>query len=72
MPARLRDLKRVLGDFGIELTKPKAGSHWKATDGKRLYPIPSHAGLKGEIQDVYIRGVCRAFGLDYAELKQRL
>jgi hypothetical protein len=40
-------------------------------DGK-VDPIPSHNALKGEIADNYIRGVCRCFGLDEAELRSKL
>ena len=28
--------------------------------------------MKTEIPEVYIRGICRAFGIDYAEFKRRL
>jgi hypothetical protein len=28
--------------------------------------------MKTEIPDGYIRGICRAFGLDYEEVKRRL
>lgn len=73
MPARLRDIKRALTKRGIQVLEPKGGgSHWKATNGQVTYPIPSHGGLHGEITDVYIKGLCRAFGFDLAEFKRDL
>ena len=40
-------------------------------DGK-MYPIPASHGDKTEIPDVYVRGVCRALGLDEAEFRKNL
>lgn len=72
MPARLRDIKRALNSLGIDVNEPKKGSHWKAVHGTTCYTIPAHAGLKEEVSDVYIKAMCRAFGLDYAEFKAKL
>lgn len=72
MPARLRDIKRALTKRGIQVSEPSSGSHWKATNGRVSYTIPSHGGLKGEITDVYIRALCRAFGIDLEEFKRDL
>lgn len=73
MPARLRDLKRALAELGLVLHEPGSGSHWKfvAVDGK-TYSVPAGNGLKTEIDDVYLKGLCRTFGLDYKKLKQLL
>jgi len=73
MPARLRDIARALGKLGCRLEKPKTGSHWKtyAPDGK-MYPLPAHNGEKTEISDNYIKGLCRALGIDEAELRKLL
>lgn len=66
MGARLSDVKRALGKFGVTVSEPKKGSHWKATAaGKPSYPLTAHNGLKSEITDVYIKGVCRNFDIDY-------
>lgn len=70
MGVRLRVLVSAARKFGIAIEEPKSGSHWKATKGQELYPIPAHNGLKSEIDDVYVRGLCRAFGIDVAELKE--
>lgn len=51
---------------------PGGGSHYRAVLDGKVYPIPAHNGTKTEIADVYIKGVCRCFSLDYAELKKKL
>jgi hypothetical protein len=74
VPARLFALARVLAQFGVDVRPPTGGgSHWRAgrADG-RSYRIPAHNGERTEINDKYIRGLCREFGIDYAELKKRL
>ena len=68
MPARLRDLARALRQFDVEVEKPRSGSHWKARghrDGQPVtYPIPAHNADHTEIGDEYVRGVCRAYGIE--------
>lgn len=72
MPARLRHIKRALAKRGIQVLEPNSGSHWKATNGQVVYPIPSHNGLKGVISDVYIRKLCEIFEIDFAEFRREL
>lgn len=72
MPARLRDLVRALAEHGIDVQKPKKGSHWRAVRDGRTYPIPAHNGEKTEIPDTYVNGVCRAFELDADAVKKAL
>jgi len=72
VPAKARDISRALKKLGVELIEPNKGSHWKAVKGGIVYPIPCHNGPKTEISDVYIRGVCRAFGLNEAEFRKAL
>jgi predicted RNA binding protein YcfA (HicA-like mRNA interferase family) len=73
MPARLRDIARALGKLGSRLEKPKTGSHWKAfAPGGQMYTLPAHNGEKTEIGDKYIKGLCRALGIDEAELRKLL
>lgn len=73
MPARLRDIRRALESMGCAIEAPNGGSHWKATrPGLPCYPIPAHNGVRSEIGDTYIRGLCRALQLDIAAFKQRL
>ena len=73
MPARFRDIIRLVVEFGGEIEEPKSGSHWKA---KRLgfgsYPIPAHNGPKTEIDDCYIRGLCRSLQFDEVEFRKKL
>jgi hypothetical protein len=72
LPTRFRDLVRVLADYNVDVVAPTSGSHWKAVRDGRSYPIPAHNGLRAEIPDLYIRGVCHCYGLDYAELRKKL
>lgn len=73
MPPRLREIVKAVKQFDVEIEKPKSGSHWKARrEGYQMYPIPAHNGLKTEIPDKYIAGMCRALGIDEAELRELL
>lgn len=72
MPARLSAIERALKSFGITVEKPGSGSHWKAKRGSVTYTIPAHNGARSEIGDVYLKGVCRAFGIDVGEFKKLL
>jgi hypothetical protein len=74
MPARLADIERAARAFGLDILKPKGKHSWKASrpaDGK-TYPIPAHNGMKTEISDVYIRGLCRCFQIDEAAFRAQL
>jgi hypothetical protein len=73
MPARLRDLARVVEALGGTVEKPTKGSHWKAyaPDG-RMYPLPSHNGPRGELDDEYIRGLARLFGITFNDMMKRV
>ena len=73
MPARLRKLAKALRKHGVRLEKPRSGgSHWRAVLGSKMYPIPAHNGLKTEIPDIYISGVCRNLGLDEDSVRSAL
>jgi hypothetical protein len=73
VPARLRKIRKACSAYGIELETPKGGSHWKFRRGKGpTYPVPSHNGLKTEVPDEYIRGLCAHFDLDRDEFKKML
>ena len=74
MPARLADIERAARAVGLDVLKPKGKHSWKArraSDGV-TYPIPAHNGTKTEIANKYIDGLCRAFGLDVSDFKNRL
>jgi len=58
---------------GLEVEEGKGTSHWKfKCDGRRTYPIPASNSEKTEIDDIYIKGLCRNFGLDLEEFKKLL
>jgi len=59
MPPCLRDVKRALEKQGGTAEPPNDGSHWKARLGGDCYPIPAHNGLKTQIADRWINGLCR-------------
>jgi len=71
--ARLRDLIKALAACGIAVTPPANGSHWKAKKpGARTFVIPAHNGDRTQVDDNYIRALCRNFGLDVDEFKRKL
>jgi hypothetical protein len=73
MPARLREIVAVLKQLGIVVEEPKKGSHFMVRrEGVRPYPLSGHNGLKSEISDKYIRGLCAHFGLDVDTFKKLL
>lgn len=72
MPARARDIIRAFASFGVVFKEPKKGSHWKARLGEVSYTIPLHNGPKSEVDDIYIRGACRAFNVDEDALRKLL
>lgn len=73
MPARLKDIVRAIEKFGGRVEKPNKGSHWKAySSTNKFYALPCHNGPKQELSDVYIKALCRAFGLDYDAFKKLL
>jgi hypothetical protein len=74
MPARFRDILRVVEEYGKSYERPGRGSHWKIFDPKTgvSYRIPAHNKEKTEIDDIYVRALCRQFGFDYKKFKERL
>lgn len=73
MATRLRDLIRALMALGVEVVPPSSGSHWKAKKaGSRTFPLPAHNGERTEMDDHYLRSMCRCLGIDLAELKKLL
>jgi hypothetical protein len=72
VPPRARDLARVLAEYGVVITEPSSGSHWKLVRGSVKYTLTLHAGLKSEVTPDYIRGLCHAFGIERRELMRKL
>lgn len=74
MPARFREVVQALKLCGVEVvTRKGKGSHvilrnaWGNT-----YPVSLHNGDKTELSDVYLRGICRKFSLDYDDFRKKL
>jgi hypothetical protein len=66
-------MQRVGPEYGVTITEPTKGSHWRCTKaGCRMYPLPAHNGKRTEIADQYIAGFCRNFGIDEAEFRKKL
>ena len=73
MPARLNKISKAFATLGIVTEKPKKGSHWKLRrPGTRVYTIPAHRGPKTEIDDKYIDGACKHFGIEPAAFRALL
>jgi hypothetical protein len=73
MPAWLRSIVLALKELGLVVDEPKKGSHYMVRrEGARPYPLSAHNGLKSEITDKYIKGLCAHFGLDLEAFKKRL
>lgn len=72
MPARFSAIKRAVEALGYSVEPPNGGSHWKVRTKSGCYPIPAHNGLKEEIPDVYIRGLCRFIKVDFEYFRRRL
>ena len=62
----------MLQEYGIRVEPPRSGSHWKAWNDQVSYRIPAHNGLKEEISDVYLRKLCKTFGLDFDTFRAKL
>ena len=74
MPARYARLRAALAKLGIRVSERSGkGSHVVVDDGRgHTYPLPLHHGVKTELSDVYVRGLCRALEIDYKELQKLL
>ena len=68
--ARLNRVAKAVESLGCSVTKPKRGSHWKVSkEGHRPYTLPASNGKRTDIDDNYIRGLCRNFGFDADEFR---
>ncbi|MBI5479974.1 MAG: hypothetical protein HY906_14000 [Deltaproteobacteria bacterium] len=72
MPARFKRVAKALRKSGVQVVRRAGkGSHAVLDDGKgNLYTIPLTNGDRTELSDVYLRGLCRAFGLDFDAFKR--
>jgi hypothetical protein len=59
---RLSELIAIVREFGIEVSRPSSGSHWKfSKSGFRSYPVPASNAERSEIKWQYVLGLCRHF-----------
>jgi len=75
MPARYKKVVKALRKLGIEIVERSGkGSHAVLDDGKgHTYVLPLHHGKSTELSDIYLRGLCRAFGVaDFEAFKKLL
>lgn len=67
MPMRLFDLEQWLKDYAVDVTT--GTRHFQARkEGFSMFPIPAHNGRKSEIDDKYLRALCKHFGIDPKKL----
>lgn len=71
MPYELRKVERALKQYGVELEKPKRGSHWRARCRGRAFTLPAHRRTK-QIYNHYVRSMCRFFDIDAEEFIRKL
>ena len=56
MPARLKDLARVLREYGADVEEGGGKHNWRVSvPGKGIYTIPAHNGMKTEIPNEYVK-----------------
>jgi hypothetical protein len=75
MPAKFWAIRRALRQYQDLKLEERAGkgSHMIVRDGRgRTYVLSLHRGEHTELSDVYVRGLCRAFDLNYEEFKRKL
>jgi hypothetical protein len=74
MPARFKRVAKALRKWGVQIERRAGkGSHAVLHDGQgNIYPIPLTNGDRTELDDVYLRGLCRAFGLEFEDFKRTI
>ena len=64
---RLSKLAQLLKQYDIAI-EPGSKHFHARRKGYGVYAIPAHNGLKSEIANVYLRGLCRHFDIDLETL----
>jgi predicted RNA binding protein YcfA (HicA-like mRNA interferase family) len=74
MTIRVGKLCKVLEKhYGVTVTKPTRGSHWKLTRaGCRPYTLPAPKGDKSQVSPHYLRAMCRQLGINETQLASHL
>lgn len=72
MPMRLGELLARLKALGVTVEPGDGTSHYEVRrNGKRIYTIPSHNGLKGEVTDYYLASLAKILEKSFDELVGR-
>lgn len=72
MPGRAGDIIREVQEYGVSIDSGTKHLYKLTAPGLRCYTLPAHNGSKSELDDKYIKGLCKHFGIDYAEFKAKL
>ena len=74
MPARFREVLHAMKACGVTAyQRAGKGSHVVLSDGHgNAYALSLHNGDRSMLSDVYLRGICRTFGIDFATFRSKL
>jgi len=75
MPAKFWAVRRALRSYEHLKLEERTGkgSHIVIRDQHgHTFPLSLHRGEHSEISEVYLRGLCRVFLLDYDDFRKRL
>lgn len=72
MPGRAGDIAREVAKLGVTVGAGTKHFYKLSAPGLRCYTLPAHNGDKTELDDKYIKGLCKHFGLNYADFKAKL
>jgi hypothetical protein len=72
--ARLRDIKRVMKHLGFKIEM--GSKHFKFVheidETKGSYSIPAHNSDKSIVPSIYIKGICKHFGISEKDIEDNL
>jgi len=63
MPMRLRELEQWLKQHGVTVSPGSRHFHARK-EGYEVFPIPAHNAGKSEINNIYLRRLCKHFDID--------
>lgn len=76
MGCRIADLRKALRSFGLDVVESGRGRHpfkvRRANGSGPTYPLKAHNGLKSELADCYVEGICDLYGIDEKALRAKL
>ena len=72
MPIRLAELIKRAKNLGLEYEDGGTRHpHRFRKPGARPYTVPAHNGIKTEISDEYVDGLCKCFDIDPEDIRDR-